>query len=380
MGLLRPDWMSRNMDKAISGLESIQTGGVYGREEFRKAALNAPLPEIRLAAAKAYDSNSLFVEMMRKDPDPRVRLTLVVSDIPHSLYMDDCRSLLEIEKDPLVCRALTERIARFERKQAEKDRLRKEAEEAEKAEKAERERYQEQLRLEQAQKDAQETEKLRAMSEKDLVEMMCNPDNAEEWRTYKRLALPLLREQGSIYEVALRTGNIGTYHEDILSLPALELLTDDAYLTRLFVETTNSKVRDRLAEIIENQAFLAERVIEFADDGELSQRPGLTNSLQYRLVRRITDRELLGKIIKSGCPCACLADIRLQELESQELCPGGIHDWIDTAEEKSYDSEGCTDLIYQYQTCSRCGKIREELYYPSGRFMKSGDSWFKPRV
>ena len=81
-----------------------------------------------------------------------------------------------------------------------------------------------------------------------------------------------------------------------------------------------------LLEKIENQRFLTDYI--------KTCQPDAFNFYRYQgsvdvnnLLNRITDRALLKEIIDDDGRYINEADVRLQKLESETLCPDGRHSW-----------------------------------------------------
>lgn len=349
MGLIQPAWMGTNVEEAVQALRTAK------KSTWRKAALKAPLPEIRVSAAVACDSTGLYMKMAKNDKEPGVRAAMI-----EQVYREkDLRSLLKSEQHPGVRKRISEKLLDMEKKQAEILRQAKEREKENRRNKEEHaERIKRDKRFRKAFEKLKEEELVRLFCEKDSDMLFGEPYEGEKF--IKRQYISLLKEQSSFLTVALEA------QEWMLREEAAEFLTDPEMLIQLIRATKDPKTRDKLIKKVHHQEMLTELILS----GDLNaQNTGTA-------ICSLTDKQLLSKLLEADI-LANTVDIRLQELESQELCPDE-HDW-ETVEEE-YDSSD-DDFRIEYTTvrCKRCGIMRKSEYW-SNRYFELKDPYFVSRL
>lgn len=363
MGLFQPDWMSKDREKAMEGLKKI-AGSYYltqaeKEKELEKAALKARLPEIRLTAAKAVNSHQLCYQMAKQDPDAGVRAYLISEEIFYILCdKSDLLELLSSEKNPDVRKLIQSLIAKKDQKEAEEQRKKEEEAAWERKRKARQEEYDRKVQ--------KVKEQLKMLPQQELVKLLCEPLTksvcgttfATEYEVKRILneAVSYLAEQQAIYDVALNTADITRCVETIekqkdwsIQQTAVWLLQDQKLMEQLVLKIDQKAMRFVLLEKIEDQRFLADYIKTCQPDAFQFYKGDVS-----KLLDRITDSALLEEIIRADGSFKDKADVRLQELESETLCPNGRHSWEEIdSDTRMYDNEIIIDK-YTYR-CSRCG-------------------------
>lgn len=390
MGLFQPDWMSRDRAKAMQGLKEL-AGRVYFTKSDRdkkleRVALKARLPEIRLTAAKAVNSHQLCYQMAKQDPDAGVRAYLISEEIFYIICdKSDLLELLSSEKDPDVRKLIQSLIDKKDQKAAEEQKKKNEAAAWERKRKARKDEYDRKVQ--------RVKEQLKSLPQQELVKVFCEPVTQSlcgetfgaksDVYAILRESVSFLTEQQALYEVALNTADKMTRIEDIhspnvwsIQQTAVWLLQDQKRMEQLVINTDQNAARFALLEKIENQRFLANYIKTCPPDAFAFYcyqcRVDVNN-----LLNRITDRALLEEIIRDGGRYIKEADVRLQKLESETLCPNGTHSWEEIhSDSRMYDNEIIIDE-YSYR-CSRCGARYSYEKWGSG-YSEKGKVYFVPR-
>lgn len=380
MGLFQPDWMSKDREKAMEGLKKIADSFYLTKSDkdkkFEKAALKARIPEIRLTAAKAVHDHQLCYRMAKQDPEAGVRAYLISEDIFYILCdKSDLLELLSSEKNPDIRMLIQSLIVKKDLEAAEKQRKEEEKAAAERARKARQEEYDRKVQ--------RVKEQLKKMPQQELVKLLCEPATeslcGETFGGEHKVLLEsvsYLTEQQALYDVALNTADKMTRIEDInspktwsIQQSAVQLLQDQKLMEQLVLKTDQKAMRYMLLEKIESQRFLTDYI--------KTCQPDAFNFYRYQgsvdvnnLLNRITDRALLKEIIDDDGRYINEADVRLQELESETLCPDGRHSWEEIDfDTRMYDNE---IIIREYTyRCSRCGAHYWYERWDSGHTAKS---------
>jgi len=387
MGLFQPDWMSKDREKAMEGLKKIADSFYLTKSDkdkkFEKAALKARIPEIRLTAAKAVHDHQLCYRMAKQDPEAGVRAYLISEDIFYILCdKSDLLELLSSEKNPDIRMLIQSLIVKKDLEAAEKQRKEEEKAAAERARKAWQEEYDRKVQ--------RVKEQLKKMPQQELVKLLCKPATeslcGETFGGEHKVLLEsasYLTEQQALYDVALNTADKMTGIEDInspktwsIQQSAVQLLQDQKLMEQLVLKTDQNAVRFMLLEKIENQRFLTDYIKTSPDAFNFYRYQGRVDV--NNLLNRITDRALLKEIIDDDGRYINEADVRLQKLESETLCPDGRHSWEEIGVDTDmYDNE-IRIREYTYR-CSRCGAHYWYERWDSGHTAKS-DIYYVSRL
>ena len=303
MGLFKPAWMSKNQTRALASVEAMRDEAT-----LRRVVAEAPLEYVRIRAAEKLDDQELYKRYAQLEADSHLGYAM-------AMHIEDVDFLWEfIRRDSCTGFALSDIRNRIDKLTAER-------------------------------RDAENLEKLAEIPSMNDIARLVDIASSDHTRDVHFIAQ--VRVYGGPTPQSIEDNMREAAVERLAELGADEALIEVAYSQNAKLSNTAEKTVAKLTD--------QHKLFQLASDDTLGW------DARAAAVDTLSDRALLDQLTaitsRHGpleTPIEKLAECRIQQIRSEELCHGE-HDWELTGLEYNGLGENT------YYRCKRCGIERHEI-------------------